>query len=132
MSLNKGFSLLEVSIVIFITGMTITALLQMFDWSHDRYREINLGWQERSSLAEIRVWLRDRILFDETANIDVKELKKAVKMPEGLLIQDVKLSQYGDYTYLVKLIFFEDRNRNGKADKSEQSDRIFCFRRRSA
>ena len=70
MNLRRGFSLLEITVVMLVMGMTITALLQMFEWSHLRYREISRAWQLRACLAESRIWLRNKIADAEFAAIN--------------------------------------------------------------
>lgn len=128
---KTGFSLLEISLVIFIMGLTITALLQMLDWSHLRYREISRGWQQRAGLAEIRVWLREKVTNAELAALNVKAINEAIRLPAGFLISELKVTKHDDATYFIKLGYFEDRNRNGKPESNEMNDRLFCFRRRS-
>lgn len=132
MTSKKGFSLLEISIVIFIMGMTITALLQMFDWSHIRYREIAKGWQERVFLAEVRLWLRERVMQSDLNAIDKKSLSNAIKVPENFKFSEIKLIQHDSATVFIRVSYFDDLNRNGKAENRESSSRLFCFRRRSA
>ena len=132
MTFKKGFSLLEISIVIFIMGLTITALLQMFDWSHLRYREIAKGWQERACMAEVRLWLRDRIMKSEMEQINLKTLSAAVKLPGNFMLEGLKVMQHDPATYFVRVGYFDDKNRNGRSDKDENANRLFCFRRRSA
>lgn len=132
MRFRHGFSLLEISLVIFIMGLTITALLQMFDWSHMRYREISHGWQQRAGLADIRVWLREKVMSAEFAALNPETLSKTVRLPAGFFVNEVKVSNHDQETYFVKLGYFEDRNRNGKPESTEQMSRLFCFRRRSA
>jgi prepilin-type N-terminal cleavage/methylation domain-containing protein len=129
---RAGFSLLEISIVIFIMGLTITALLQMFDWSHARYRQISRSWQERACLSEIRIWLRNSIMRAEPASINLKNLREAVKIPDGFLIDQLQLIAHDELTCFVRIGFADDLNRNGKTDAGEGSTRLFCFRRRSA
>ncbi len=129
---KQGFSLLEISIVIFIMGLTITALLQMFDWSHIRYREIANGWQERVFLAEVRLWLRERVMNSEFAVIDKKTLSTAIKAPENFKFAEVDLTQHDPATVFIRVGYFYDQNRNNKAETSESASRLFCFRRRSA
>lgn len=129
---RRGFSLLEISLVIFIMGLTITALLQMFEWSHMRYREISLGWQQRAGMAEIRVWLRDKIGAAETAKLDAASLNSSVKLPSGYFVSQLKITRHDADTCFIKLDLCEDRNHNGKAEEQETTSRLFCFRRRSA
>ncbi|MDD3145795.1 MAG: prepilin-type N-terminal cleavage/methylation domain-containing protein [Candidatus Riflebacteria bacterium] len=131
MTCRRGFSLLEITLVIFIMGLTITALLQMFEWSHMRYREISRGWQQRAGMAEIRVWLRDKVIAAETGSLNATNLNQAVKLPAGYFVNDLKLTQHDPETWFIRLDLCEDRNRNGLADNTETTPRLFCFRRRS-
>lgn len=128
---KKGFSLLEMTIVILVMGMTITALLQMFDWSHIRYREIAKGWEERAFLAEIRLWLRDRVMHSQVETINIKAVSAAIKAPAHLKLSAVNLTEHDPDTFFVQVGYFDDKNRNGKADSLESASRLFCFRRRS-
>ncbi len=128
---RRGFSLLEISIVIFIMGLTITALLQMFDWSHMRYREISYGWQQRAGFADIRVWLRNQVNSTDAISLDVTSLNRSVKLPPGYFVDKLKVTKHDETTLFINLELCEDRNRNGKAESGETTSRLFCFRRRS-
>lgn len=132
MKIRAGFSLLEVSIVLFVMGLTITALLQMFDFSFMRYRAIANGWRERAMLAETRLWLRKQVMSSSVDQITVANLASSVKPPPGFLFNSLKVTEHDSSTLFIRVDFFEDRNRNGKPDKGEESNRLFCFRRRSA
>lgn len=128
-----GFSLLEVSVVIFVMGITITALLQMFEFGHLRYNAISSGLKTRSTMAEIRVWLRDKVANSQIEAINLNNLHKQINFPGQFRCGDLKISNYDADTYFIQLQVFEDRNSNGKAEKSESSEqKLFCFRRRNA
>lgn len=129
---NKGFSLLEITVVMLIMGLTITALLQMFDWSQMRYSDISRGWQKRAGLTELRLWLRDRIIHSESDKITVGNLVQAVRLPAGLRIAGLKLRPHNDNTWFITVDYFDDRNRNGNPDPGESETRLFCFRGRAA
>jgi len=115
-----------------IMGLTITALLQMFDWSQMRYRSITEGWQQRAGLTEIRLWLRNRVISAECDLISAENLRKSVKLPAGLHIADLRLRPHNADTWVITLDYFDDRNRNGVADSDETATRLFCFRGREA
>lgn len=132
MTRRRGFSLLEISLVIFIMGLTITALLHMLEWSNMRYREVSRNWQQRAGMAEIRVWLREKIGAAEAATLDAKSLNNSVKLPAGYFVNNLKVTQHDTETWFIKLDLCEDRNHNGKAEENETTSRLFCFRRRSA
>lgn len=132
MKRNSGFSLLEITVVIFVMGLTITALLQMFDFSHLRYKAIARGWQERALLAETRIWIRSRVLNSESDKITLKSFTDEVKIPAGFLIETIKIVKREGATLFVKVEYADDMNRNGKAEPREISSRLFCFRGRSA
>ncbi len=132
MKKNDGFSLLEVTVVIFVMGLTITALLQMFDFSHLRYRAISKGWQERALMAETRVWLRNRVMNSDVENINLKTFLNEVRIPKGFLIATVEIVRRDGPTLFIKVEYADDINRNGKADPKESTSRLFCFRGRSA
>lgn len=131
MKKNRGFSLLEVSIVIFIMGIAITALLQMFELGHFRYNAISSGLKSRSAFAEIRIWLRDMVASARFDEISLENLHKQISLSSGFRCTDLKISNYDQDTFFIQLRLFEDRNNNGKPDKSENSEhKLFCFRRR--
>ena len=132
MTERKGFSLLEITVVMLIMGLTITALLQMFDWSQMRYNDISRGWQRRAGLTEVRLWLRDRVIHSDFANINTENLTSAVRLPAGMHIAGLKLREHNDNTWFITIDYFEDRNRNQKPDPGESDSRLFCFRGRSA
>ena len=132
MTCKRGFSLLEITVVMLIMGLTITALLQMFDWSQMRYADISRGWQKRAGLTEIRLWLRDRIMHAEADKITIANLEKAVRLPAGLRIASLRLRPHNDNTWFITVDYFDDRNRNNKPDPGESATRLFCFRGRAA
>ena len=130
---KRGFSLLEVTVVIFIMGITITALLQMFELGHLRYNAISTGWESRSKLTELRVWLRDKVANSQIDEINEKNIEKAMDLSGNFKLTDLKVTNYDSDTYFIHLSLYEDRNRNSVPDKTENSvQRLFCFRRRSA
>ncbi len=132
MNIRNGFSLLEITVVMLIMGLTITALLQMFDWSQMRYTEISRGWQLRAGLCEVRLWLRDRVIHSASEEINLANLVKAVRLPTNFYISAIKLRQHSDNTWFITVDFFDDRNRNRTADSGETETRLFCFRGRAA
>ena len=132
MILRKGFSLLEITVVMLIMGLTITALLQMFDWSQMRYTEISRGWQRRAGLTEARLWLRDKVIHSDFDKISAENLANAVRLPVGMRIAGLKIREHNDNTWFITLEYYEDRNRNQRVDPSESETRLFCFRGRSA
>ena len=132
-TMSSGFSLLEVSVVIFVMGIAITALLQMFDYGHLRYNAISTGWKGRMALTELRIWLRNKVAVSEIDAITVENIKKLVKLPHNFTVASVNVSGYDTETYFIKLHIFDDRNGDGKVNESETSiKRLFCFRRRSS
>jgi len=132
LKIRAGFSLLEVSIVLFVMGLTITALLQMFDFSFMRYRAITNGWRERAMMAETRLWLRKQVINSSLEQITIANLANSVKAPTGFSFNKLKVTEHDDSTLFIRVDFFEDRNKNGRPDKGEEGNRLFCFRRRSA
>ena len=129
---RKGFSLLEVSIVIFVMGITITALLQMFELGHLRYNAISSGLKTRSAMTEARVWLREKVANSQIEDINIENLQKTLRLPRNFRCSQLELNNYDSDTYFVQLQIFEDRNNNGKLETTENSDRkLFCFRRRN-
>ncbi len=127
-----GFSLLEISIVIFIMGITITALLQMLEFGHLRYNAISSGIAGRSAFAEARLWLRDKIVTADLDQIKIDSLQRGTRISSGFRFTGLKVKQYDDDTFLIQLGLFEDRNNNGNPDKNEFFEqKLFCFRRRS-
>lgn len=127
-----GFSLLEISIVIFIMGITITALLQMLEFGHLRYNTISSGIAGRSAFAEARLWLRDKIVTADLDQIKIDSLQRGTRISSGFRFTGLKVKQYDDDTFLIQLGLFEDRNNNGNPDKNEFFEqKLFCFRRRS-
>ncbi len=132
MKRKTGFSLLEISIVLFVMGLTITALLQMFDFSFMRYRAIANGWRQRAMLAEARIWLRKQVMKENIEQITHANLADSVKAPQGFHFKGIKVTEFESSALFIKIDFFEDLNKNGEPDKGEESSRLFCFRRRSA
>ena len=129
---KKGFSLLEVTVSIFIMGLTVTALLNILNWSNIKYNASANSWKERTCLTEARIWLRNQILNKDESNINVKLLSQNVKCPNGFGYYDLKITKHDDNTFFIKIGVFEDKNHNGTADSDETTTRLFCFRRRTA
>jgi prepilin-type N-terminal cleavage/methylation domain-containing protein len=130
--LHRGFSLLEVSVVIFIMGIAITALLQMLDYGHLRYNDISTGWKKRVALTEIRVWLRNKVTISKINDINFENINEQIKLPGNFTLASISVSGYDTDTYFIKLHIFDDRNGDKKVNKSEASvKKLFCFRRRN-
>ena len=129
---KKGFSLLEVTVSIFIMGLTVTALMNILNWSNLKYNASANSWKERTCLTEARVWIRNQILTKDETNITLKLLSQSIKCPSGFGYNELKVTKHDNDTYFVKIGIFEDRNKNGIADSDETTTRLFCFRRRTA
>ncbi len=129
---KKGFSLLEVTVSIFIMGLTVTALLNLLNWSNIKYNVSANSWKERTCLTEARLWLRNQILAKDESNISLKQMSQSIKCPSGFGYNELKVTKHDNDTYFVKISIFEDKNRNGIADSDETTTRLFCFRRRVA
>lgn len=129
----RGFSLVEVTVVIFIMGITIAGLLQMFEIGHLRYNSIRDGLKTRALLTEIKVYLRNEIACNNIQNISTPEILKAVSFPDLYKLNKLKINKYASDTYFINVSIYEDRNENKKVDKTENTyKRLFCFRRRSS
>ncbi len=129
---RKGFSLIEITVVILITGLAMTSLLNLLQWGHIRYAIISDGWKNRSCMTDIRLWLRDRICTSDQTEISLKKLKEQIRFPENFKISNFKVTKYASSTYIISVQAFEDKNRNNKPENSEIIPaKVFCFRRRA-
>ncbi len=129
---KKGFSLIEIVISLFVMGLTITALLNVLDWSNKKYNQSSTEWKERTCLTEARLWLRNQILNSNEVELSLKKLSDSVKCPYGFAYNELKITKQDGNTYFIKIGVYEDKNRNGTADANEITSRLYCFRRRSA
>ena len=129
---KKGFSLLEVTVSIFVMGLTVIALLNLLNWSNIKYNVSATSWKERTCMTEARIWLRNQILQNGTTNITLDSLKNSISCPIGFGYNDLKITKQDNDTFFVKIGVYEDKNRNGIADSNETKARLFCFRKRSA
>lgn len=129
---KKAFSLLEVTVSIFIMGLTVVALLNILTWSNIQYNISSTSWKERTCLTDARIWLRNQIVNNKEENLTLKSLIENVKCPLGFKYNELKYKKQGSSTYFVKISVYEDKNNNGKADSNETLSRLFCFRKRSA
>jgi hypothetical protein len=104
----------------------------MFDFGHLRYNSISSGWQARSCLTDIRVWLREKVGQANLAQITIENMHKAISFPDKYKLSKVTVSNYDEETVFIKLNLYEDRNSNNLTDQTELSlQRLFCFRRRN-
>lgn len=127
----RGFSLLEITIAVLVLGLTVTALLQMFEWSHIRYREFTSDWKFNAALSESRIWIRDKVMSSAIDELTPLNLAAAVNLPLHFYVAELRVTNYNENTYFVRIGLFEDRNRNGMPDADETEYRLLCFRRRS-
>jgi prepilin-type N-terminal cleavage/methylation domain-containing protein len=128
----RGFSLVEITVVIFIMGITIAGLLQLFELGHLRYNSIRTGLKSRALLTEIKVYLRNKVACNDIKNISTPNILEAVNFPDFYKLDKLKIDKYASNTYFINISVYEDRNSNKKVDKTENSfKRLFCFRRRS-
>ena len=131
-SAKKGFTLLEIMVSLMVMGLTVTALLNVLEWSNQRYHSVSTDWKERSCFTEARYWIRNQIVLNNNNEITLNDLTKSVKCPDGFGYNELTVTKHDSETYFVKLGIYEDRNRNGVADQNEITGRLFCFRRRQA
>ena len=129
---KKGFSLIEIVISLFVMGLTITALLNLLNWSNKKYNLASTEWRERACLTEARIWLRKQIFTNNNIELSLKTLSDSVKCPSGFGYNELKVTKHDENTYFIKIGVYEDKNRNGTADKNEITSRLYCFRRRTA
>jgi prepilin-type N-terminal cleavage/methylation domain-containing protein len=129
---RNGFSLLEVTVVIFVMGLAITALLQLFQWGHIRYDYLATGWSQRMFMSEARVWFRDKVSSNLIDEITIQNFNKAIISPSKMILSDLKISNYASDSVFIAMESFEDLNRNGKMEPKEKNPvRLFCFRKRT-
>ena len=129
---RKGFSLIEIVISLFVMGLTITALLNLLNWSNKKYNASSSEWRERTCLTEARIWLRKQIFTNNNIELSLKALSDSVKCPSGFGYNELKVTKHDENTFFIKIGVYEDKNRNGTADSNEITSRLYCFRRRSA
>jgi Tfp pilus assembly protein PilV len=128
---KKAFSLLEVTVSIFIMGLTVVALLNLLTWSNSNYKEFTTSWKERNCLTEARIWLRNQIINNNENNLNLKSLNNNVKCPSGFGYNHLEIKKHDVNTFFIKVSVYEDKNNNGVADSNETTSRLFCFRKRS-
>ncbi len=129
---KKAFSLLEVTVSIFVMGLTVVALLNLLSWSNTKYSISATSWKERTCMTEARIWLRKQILQNGITNINLDNLKKNINCPLGFGYNELKITKQDNDTFFVRIGVYEDKNHNGIADNNETKARLFCFRKRSA
>jgi len=129
---KSGFSLLEVTVVMFVMGLTITALLQLFQWGFIRYAIYTDGLKNREFLSDTRVWLRKKISSSVLSDLNQNELIKEIPLKDDVKISELKLRNYASDTVFVTLNIYNDKNGNGKQENNEKlPKRMFCFRGRT-
>ena len=125
---NKGFSLLEITVAVLALGLTVTALLQMFDFSFSRYAHFSSDWKYNAFIAESRQWLRNKIVTGQAELINEKTLKRSVRFPDSFQILDLAINNYDASTYFVTISINKDKRKNIAKEDSETM--LFCFRKR--
>lgn len=129
---KSGFSLLEVTVVMLVMGLTITALLQLFQWGFIRYAVYTDGLKNREFLSDTRIWLRKKIASSVLSGLNKNELIKEIPLENDVKISELKLRNYASDTVFVTLNIYNDKNENGKQENNEKlPQRLFCFRRRT-
>lgn len=118
--------------MLFIMGLTVSALLNVFEFGHKRYLQIVFDMREAIFLSDLHLWLRERVLADTLGDISAQSLKQSVPMQKDIVLNGVKVKQYGSDTYFIAVEYFADYNKNKKPDAFETNKKLFCFRRRSA
>ena len=132
MNKKTGFSLIEITIATLAMGLTITALLDFFNWTLIRYREENSDRSIRSAVSTLKLKLRELPESTDPASLDTKSIAKLVALPENIFVNSVKIRTYSKDTWLVSIELYEDKNRNSIAESTEIQKELFCIRRRSA
>lgn len=133
---KKGFSLMEFSVVILISGLTISALLYMLDLSYVHYNFVSKDRVMRSAMSNARVWLRTRVTEKPETNtgfpnISESELFQAMGLDGAYFINELKLTAQPGEGYFIRFSLCRDDNKNKKAETDECVSRLFFFRSRT-
>jgi prepilin-type N-terminal cleavage/methylation domain-containing protein len=133
---KQGFSLLELSLVLIISGVTLMALLQMLDLSFIHYKFIDEGFKEAIIMSNARIWLRNQITEkplspDGIPPINDKELIKALALKDNYVVKEFKLTQHKNKGFFVHLALCHHKNKNQEPGKDGSFSQLFYFRSRS-
>jgi len=130
---KSGFSLLEVTVVMFVMGLTITALLQLFQWGFVRYGLFADDWKKRAFFSEMRIWLRHEVADANSNQIRLASLPKHILGHSSIRVADLGVRNQASGTVFITINAFDDKNKNGKPEKNERyPTRLFCFNKRSS
>jgi prepilin-type N-terminal cleavage/methylation domain-containing protein len=133
---RQGFSLLELSLVLVISGLTLMALLQMLDLSYIHYRLIDEGVKESIIMGNARIWLRNQITEKPLSPegippINDTELIEALNLKDEYVVNEFKLTQHKNQGFFVKLSLCHHKNKNKAPDQEPSFSQLFYFRNRS-
>ncbi len=133
---NLGFSLLELTIVMLISGLTLMALLQMLDLSFIHYKFIDEEFKENIIMSNARIWLRSKISENPLSpeglpKISTNDLTQALNLEENFFIHEFKLSLHKNHGFFVRLSLCHDKNNNQIAEENECFSKLFYFRNRT-
>lgn len=127
-----GFTLVEALVAMIAMGLSITGILNLFQWGNMRYLSVNRSARYQGAVLSIRRHLRMAISRNELSALSREELEKAVELPERFRIAETSLKSYGKEGVFVSFTLFEDRNGNGVSEESELfQPTLVCFRIRS-
>lgn len=129
---KSGFSLLEVTVVMLVMGLTITALLQLFQWGFIRYGMFADDWKKRAFFSEMRIWLRHEVADSNSNKISIKSLPRRIMENGNIRISELVVKSHASATIFITMNAFDDKNKNGIPENNEKFPaRLFCFNKRS-
>ncbi|RCK80220.1 MAG: hypothetical protein OZSIB_3402 [Candidatus Ozemobacter sibiricus] len=128
MSRHGGFSLLEVTIAMFILGLSVTGLLNLLRFGQLQYAAFDAGWRERQAIAALHRQFRRA-----AASGGLASLTLPLNLTEQGLVRVATWSwtPHPPQAVFVQARLFADRNRNGRPETSEWLPPqvwVFCTR----
>ncbi len=128
MKRRTGFSLLEVTIAVFILGLSVTGLLNLIRLGHLRYAALDAGWRERQVVATLHRQFRRAVASGGLASLTLP-----VNLTDQGLVRVATWTwaPYPPEAVFVQARLFEDRNRNGRPEATEMLPPqvwVFCAR----
>ncbi|MBF0545274.1 MAG: type II secretion system protein [Candidatus Riflebacteria bacterium] len=122
---STGFTLIEALIVILLLGIASAGMFQMLDLSRTRYDStVSRQWQ---TIEIAQLYRKFRSLISSGKLPDSGFIENLNSNNLKVKIASFTIKNFDDSSFFVKLIIFDDKNKDGKFQESEKLDLPIWF-----
>jgi|GEM_PF-1662151 len=130
---KSGFTLIEVVVSLLIMGISVSGLLNLFQWGQQRYSALTKSWRTRTAVGDFQRFLRQQICSGDIASLSIGLIEKeATFLKSNLRLTSFTVKPYTNGGVFVSAGLYEDFDKNGKVNRGEELPPVlWCFRVRT-